>query len=286
MPPSPSFSSPPPAYINDTLNGQREEHPVSVTSTVDTRNRVDVESTVSAAGPSTAVTTSSVSGHDKLVSKLEQVIQALESKDEKPSQEDKLISRLENVIRRIGDTGISEGKQDTRKPIKLKDAVGRKFSFPYYRCETWAGIEELIKQAFLHVEILGPHVNEGHYDLMNPAGEVILPQLWEDHVEPGWSISMSMWPMPSPNPRPPPPPVHVIVDRGPPPPPPLLSPRLPPSPPEYIRRSACSRHHASDFDSFTSEKKGIRGLWRKITGVFKRRSKDYDSDSSSSLTDD
>lgn len=28
-------------------------------------------------------------------------------------------------------------KKDERLPIKFKDAVGRKFSFPFYRCQTW-----------------------------------------------------------------------------------------------------------------------------------------------------
>ena len=60
------------------------------------------------------------------------------------------------------------------------------------------GMEELIKQAFLHVEIIGPHVAEGHYDLVGPSGEIILPQLWERMIEPDWTITMHMWPMPPP----------------------------------------------------------------------------------------
>jgi len=66
-------------------------------------------------------------------------------------------------------------------------------------------MEELIKQAFLHVEIIGPHVAEGHYDLVGPNGEIILPQVWETMVEPDWTITMHMWPMPEP-PKPPDPP--------------------------------------------------------------------------------
>jgi hypothetical protein len=57
---------------------------------------------------------------------------------------------------------------DTPKPpIKFKDAVGRKFSFPWHICKTWKGMEELIKQAFLHIDVIGPHVDEGHYDLVS-----------------------------------------------------------------------------------------------------------------------
>ena len=59
-------------------------------------------------------------------------------------------------------------------------------------------MEDLIRQAFLHVEIIGPHVAEGHYDLVGPNGEIILPQVWETMVEPDWTITMHMWPLPDP----------------------------------------------------------------------------------------
>ena len=56
-------------------------------------------------------------------------------------------------------------------------------------------MEELIKQAFLHVDVLGPHVMEGRYDLMGPDGEIILPSVWEKVIQPDMSITMAMWPM-------------------------------------------------------------------------------------------
>lgn len=59
-------------------------------------------------------------------------------------------------------------------------------------------MEELIRQAFLHVDVIGPHVQEGHYDLLGADGEIILPQVWETMIEPDWSITMHMWPMPEP----------------------------------------------------------------------------------------
>ena len=58
-------------------------------------------------------------------------------------------------------------------------------------------MEGLIREAFLHVEVIGPLVLEGHYDLVGPSGRV-LPDAWDTVVEPGWVISMSMWPMPGP----------------------------------------------------------------------------------------
>ena len=63
-------------------------------------------------------------------------------------------------------------------------------------------MEELIRQAFAHIDVIGPHVAEGHYDLIGPDGEIILPQVWETMIEPDWPITMHMWPIPEP-PRPP-----------------------------------------------------------------------------------
>lgn len=80
-------------------------------------------------------------------------------------------------------------------------------------------MEELIKQAFLHVDLIGPHVAQGHYDLVGPNGEIILPQVWETMVEPDWTVTMHMWPMPEPPKPPDPPPAGaapvVAIDGGP-----------------------------------------------------------------------
>ena len=90
-----------------------------------------------------------------------------------------------------------DGDSDTSKsPIKFKDAVGRKFSFPWTLVKTWKGMEELINHAFLHVDVIGEDVRQGRYDLLGPDREMILPQVWEYLVQPGWNISMHMWPMP------------------------------------------------------------------------------------------
>lgn len=98
---------------------------------------------------------------------------------------------------------------EKKKPIKFKDAVGRKFSFPFELCATWKGMEDLIKQAFLHIEVIGPHVAEGHYDLVGPNGDIILPQVWETVIEPDWSITMHMWPIPEKPKDPDPPPADA-----------------------------------------------------------------------------
>jgi hypothetical protein len=72
-------------------------------------------------------------------------------------------------------------------------------------------MEDLIKQAFAHVDVIGPHVQHGHYDLVGPNGEIILPQVWDTMIEPDWSITMHMWPMPEP-PKGGPPEGAIIVD--------------------------------------------------------------------------
>lgn len=94
-------------------------------------------------------------------------------------------------------------------------------------------MEELIRQAFLHVEVIGPHVAEGHYDLIGPNGDIILPQIWDTVVEPDWTVTMHMWPIPEPKPKtpepapPPPPPeepaVVIVEEPKPPDPPPGIS---------------------------------------------------------------
>lgn len=38
-------------------------------------------------------------------------------------------------------------------------------------------------------------MNDGHYDILDPQGRVVLPSVWDAVVEPGWEVSMHMWPM-------------------------------------------------------------------------------------------
>ena len=59
-------------------------------------------------------------------------------------------------------------------------------------------MERLIKEAFLHVADLGPHVAAGQYDLLGPKDEIITPSIWESIIEPGWEITMHLWPIPEP----------------------------------------------------------------------------------------
>ena len=71
-------------------------------------------------------------------------------------------------------------------------------------------MEDLINQAFAHVENLSEHVRHGSYDLLGPDDEIIMPQYWESMVEPDMHITMKLWPLPEPpkneDPEPVPPP--------------------------------------------------------------------------------
>ncbi|KXT01708.1 hypothetical protein AC578_2793 [Pseudocercospora eumusae] len=82
-----------------------------------------------------------------------------------------------------------------KAPVRFKDAIGRKFSFPWHLCKSWNDMEKLIKKSFLSVE--GPvrqYVNEGKYDLTGPDGEIVLPTVWDSIIRPDWSITMHLWP--------------------------------------------------------------------------------------------
>ena len=57
-------------------------------------------------------------------------------------------------------------------------------------------MESLIKQAFVHIPVVEALVGKGHYDLVGPNGDIILPQVWDGVIEPGWTITIHMWPIP------------------------------------------------------------------------------------------
>jgi hypothetical protein len=58
-------------------------------------------------------------------------------------------------------------------------------------------MEELVKQAFLCVDVVGPQVMEGRYDFMGPDETIYLPSAWQTLVHPGISITMHLWPLDS-----------------------------------------------------------------------------------------
>jgi hypothetical protein len=54
----------------------------------------------------------------------------------------------------------------------------------------------MVKEAFIYVEIIGPHAVDCHYDLLDSSQNFILPTTLESLDYSGWEILMHMWPMP------------------------------------------------------------------------------------------
>ncbi|KAI8651414.1 C2H2-type domain-containing protein [Fusarium keratoplasticum] len=107
---------------------------------------------------------------------------------------EKAAQELKEKIQKETKAKPEESEKAEQAPIRFKDAVGRHFAFPFRLCATWQGMEDLIKQSFPQVEVVGPHVMEGRYDLIGPDSEIILPSVWEKVVQPDWAITMRMWP--------------------------------------------------------------------------------------------
>ncbi|KAI1114886.1 hypothetical protein F5Y14DRAFT_460976 [Nemania sp. NC0429] len=101
------------------------------------------------------------------------------------------VKRRERIPRHSSTSGTAE---DTEM-IHFKDAFGRKFNFPFELVRDWKGMEELIKNAFLHVDSIGAQVQHGYYDILNSREIIVVPKLWKYFVKPGETFSMHMWPM-------------------------------------------------------------------------------------------
>lgn len=190
-------------------------------------------------------------------------------------------------------------KQARHCAIKFRDALGRNYTFPYDSIDTWAGLSTILTQIFLPIPIVGPHVSAGHFDIFNNMNEIILPAFWAQKVEPGQYYTMYMWPMPGQVTPPEWSHVHFIRDKcafpyrpGPPPP-------MGPPPPGWIRprRNVPSSASSDSSEATTAvdlhENCGIRGVWNKFKGIFRKKQVGKDSDtrsistgSSCSLADD
>jgi hypothetical protein len=54
-------------------------------------------------------------------------------------------------------------------------------------------MEALIRQAFENVDVIGPQVMQGTYDLISNE-QIVLPQIWEKVVDNLSLVRMQMWP--------------------------------------------------------------------------------------------
>ncbi|RMD43959.1 hypothetical protein DV735_g1167, partial [Chaetothyriales sp. CBS 134920] len=103
---------------------------------------------------------------------------------------------------------------EKKKPVRFKDAIGRNYNFPFERCCRWQDMEGLINQAFQHIDNLAEHVHSGHYDLLGPDKEIIMPQYWNQTIEPDMHITMMLWPLPEPKKEEEPEPIPPPLDDG------------------------------------------------------------------------
>lgn len=88
------------------------------------------------------------------------------------------------------------GPDTDNTPIRLTDALNRKFILPWSLVRSWKGMRTSVRRAFVNIEHIGPHVANGCYNLLSPYNEIILPSAWEMVIQPGWNIKMELWPLP------------------------------------------------------------------------------------------
>ena len=54
-------------------------------------------------------------------------------------------------------------------------------------------MENLIKRSLTHVESMDSEIFRGRYDILSPSGEIILPEIWDSVVMPGWIVELRFW---------------------------------------------------------------------------------------------
>ena len=162
------------------------------------QNHVDSQSTqVSESSPHATSSHESSAILENLQSMLKQILEGQKDKGQnKVPEQVEAINGVSDVKQKETREAVKKptsGLEATKELVRFTDAINRKFTFPYELCKTWTGMEELIKQAFFQDAVLCEHVQEGHYYLMGPGGEIILPQVWDMMVQPDWQVSMKMW---------------------------------------------------------------------------------------------
>lgn len=97
---------------------------------------------------------------------------------------------------------VSEQREDCQQlnsvgqeaePVIMKDCLGRKFLFPIEKCRSWQSMENLIKRSFSHIESMNSKIFRGSYDILSPTGEIILPEIWDAVIKPGWVVELRFW---------------------------------------------------------------------------------------------
>ena len=55
-------------------------------------------------------------------------------------------------------------------------------------------MDDLVKKTLLHFGV-DSYILEGHYNLLDPNGDTLIPAIWEHSVEPGWTVTMAQFPL-------------------------------------------------------------------------------------------
>ncbi|KAM0802875.1 hypothetical protein BDR22DRAFT_100137 [Usnea florida] len=79
------------------------------------------------------------------------------------------------------------------EPVILRDCLGRRFLFPIKICRSWQNMENLIKRSFSHIESRNSQIFRGSYDILSPTGEIVLPEIWDTVIKPGWVVELRFW---------------------------------------------------------------------------------------------
>ncbi|OCK83364.1 hypothetical protein K432DRAFT_402119 [Lepidopterella palustris CBS 459.81] len=79
-----------------------------------------------------------------------------------------------------------------------RERPSRRFLFLFNVCKNWTNTESLLRRTIPSTEsdALRTAIDFGDYDRTAPNNMVIREHLWEQTVQPGWTIFMSLWPLP------------------------------------------------------------------------------------------
>ena len=78
------------------------------------------------------------------------------------------------------------------EPVYFTDCIGRSFKFPWANARTSAGLDNLIRAAFLDIDSIYSFVVRGHYYVCLEDGWPIPRELWNLLVKPGMRVIMQL----------------------------------------------------------------------------------------------
>ena len=128
-------------------------------------------------------------------------------------QHDTLDAQTRQAIEQRENSQQSAIIEPAAEPVIPKDCLGRKFLFPIQKCRSWQvslrdepsyrikadliiesqSMESLIRRSFSHVEFMNSKIVRGSYDILGPTGEIILPEIWDAVIKPGWVVELRFW---------------------------------------------------------------------------------------------